>query len=555
MKGFKAAAFVQLNGHHDKSHVINNHHHRFSFVNISSHHQHMIATTRRRRYWHQSSLQSTADDNSEDEIINIIANDNANGIFLDLDTYLQAEETLLRPDGSLSENNSSAPTTPSNNEAYQSAMQGLFPPTYSYLYPDTKNEQDLSDEELLLQSVTDIQNDKSAMTQQQQLMDAETLHQQVFAEEQVYLEQSEEFRKSLSNNLRSSDDNYETPMARGRREAVEEYNQGILNDLLREIEEMEANAISREDALSRAQSSGNCINNNDDDDVMDVTSSAIQEGSSSAGRFCSQCGLPVTPDMTQRAKYGPQKLLCQACYGIKFRVKNEADVRLAQGPTVWETNNNRMSDQKTKKSNSRRTRLDTSRMNRGSVLDTSSLFRIPDSRMPNEQMPDGVTETPLTREVDVSMRLEDGANVSRSDSGPPPTRNQPTPIKPSKIAGDTKPGSGGSAFRSKENNAKKQSTSKAPMKQERRSTSSRLLGGRELERRKTQHISDDNDVTNLPGPLTGSTEKQQVDDDIIEEEAAPEQESSNEWIKVEDSTTKRIMYWNKQTGEMKRSIE
>lgn len=541
MKGLKAAAFVQLNnGHHDNCHVINNHHHhhRLSDVNISSSRHHR--------------LQSKADE-SQDEI-NIIANDNnANGIFLDLDTYLQAEETLLRPDGSLGNNNNSASanTLYNNNEAYQSAMQGLFPPTYSY-YPDTKNEQDLSDEELLLQSVTNIQNDKSTMTQQQQLMDAETLHQQVFAEEQVYLEQSEEFRKSLSNNLQSSEDDYESPMARGRREAVEEYNQGILSDLLREIEEMEASAISREDALSRAQASGNFINNNDDD-VMDVSSSAIEEGSSSTkrstGPFCSQCGLTVTPDMTQRAKYGPQKLLCQACYGIKFRIKDEADVRLSQGPTIWESNNNRMSDQKMKRSNSRRTRLDTLRMNRGSVLDTSSLFRIPDSRMPNEQiqMPDDVTETPLTREVNDSMRLEDSSvSVSRSDSGPPPTRNTPTPIKPTKIVEDTKRTSGGSTFRSNESNAKKQSISKVSMKQESRSTSSRLLGGKALERRKTQHKSDD----------TGSIEQQQeVDDDIIEEEAVTGQDSSNEWIKVEDSTTKRIMYWNKQTGEMKRSID
>ena len=50
-------------------------------------------------------------------------------------------------------------------------------------------------------------------------------------------------------------------------------------------------------------------------------------------------------------------------------------------------------------------------------------------------------------------------------------------------------------------------------------------------------------------------EQQQVEDVIVEEEAALEKESSNEWIKVEDSTTKRIMYWNKETGEMKRSID
>eukprot|EP00985_Skeletonema_marinoi_P000848 scaffold343_cov89-Skeletonema_marinoi.AAC.1 len=239
MKGLKAAAFVQLNDYHVmKRRVINiSSRHQPIFVNDAAS---LMSFTRRRRR-HQSSLpiQSTKDDNNNGDENNINAND-SNGIFLDLDTYLQAEETLLRPDGSLSGSGNQI----LQNEAYQSAvMQGLFPPTYSY--PDIKLERDLSDEELLLRSVTDIQNDKSSLTQQQQQMDAETLHQQVFAEEQVYLEQSEDFRKSLSNNLQS-----ETPMARGRREAVEEYNQEILSDLLREIEEMEAGAISREDALS-----------------------------------------------------------------------------------------------------------------------------------------------------------------------------------------------------------------------------------------------------------------------------------------------------------------
>ncbi len=351
MKVFKTAAFVQLNNncHHGRMRDVNfsfRHHHLFGNDAASSW---LISSTRRcRRRRHQSLLpiQSTMnDDNNGVETNN---NDNTNyGIFLDLDTYLQAEETLLRPDGSLSgdsiilskqQNQIIMQTT--NEEAYQSAvMQGLFPPTYSYS-PDTKQEQDFSDEELLLRAVTDIQTNQSSTTPQQQQMDAETLHQQVFAEEQVYLEQSEEFRKSLSNNLHSDDDNYETPMARGRREAVEEYNQQILSDLMREIEEMEAGAISREEALSRAKTDGSLM---DKDDVIDVQSSSTttEEGTLSAGRnaFCSQCGLKVTPDMIQRAKYGPQKLLCQACYGIKFRIKDEADVRLAPGPSIWESNN------------------------------------------------------------------------------------------------------------------------------------------------------------------------------------------------------------------------
>jgi len=550
MKGLKAAAFVQLNDHH----VMNNNCHGRRVINISSrHHQpifvndaaSLMSFTRRRRR-HQSSLpiQSTKDDNNNGDENNINAN-GSNGIFLDLDTYLQAEETLLRPDGSLSGSGNQI----LQNEAYQSAvMQGLFPPTYSY--PDTKLERDLSDEELLLRSVTDIQNDKSSLTQQQQQVDAETLHQQVFAEEQVYLEQSEDFRKSLSNNLQSNGDSFETPMARGRREAVEEYNQEILSDLLREIEEMEAGAISREDALSRAKTSGSFIDN-DDDNVIDVKSSTGEEGASAAGRpaFCSQCGLTVTPDMLQRAKYGPQKLLCQACYGVKFRIKDEADVRLAPGPSIWESN--RMFDQR-KKSESRRRRLDKSRMNRGSVLDTSSLFRIPDSRMPNDLIPDDISEATPKRVVEIPTRAKDSTKASSFDSGQPPTENKPT--EPARTVETTKPiDSGRGSSRSKEGNDIKPSTSNVSTKQQRRPTSSRLLGGRELERRKTQQKSDEEEVgTDLPSSFM---EQQRVEDVIVEEEAALEKESSNKWIKVEDSTTKRIMYWNKETGEMKRSID
>mmetsp|Transcript_28788 Transcript_28788/g.42950 ORF Transcript_28788/g.42950 Transcript_28788/m.42950 type:complete len:551 (+) Transcript_28788:123-1775(+) len=550
MKGLKAAAFVQLNDHH----VMNNNCHGRRVINISSrHHQpifvndaaSLMSFTRRRRR-HQSSLpiQSTKDDNNNGDENYINAN-GSNGIFLDLDTYLQAEETLLRPDGSLSGSGNQI----LQNEAYQSAvMQGLFPPTYSY--PDTKLERDLSDEELLLRSVTDIQNDKSSLTQQQQQVDAETLHQQVFAEEQVYLEQSEDFRKSLSNNLQSNGDSFETPMARGRREAVEEYNQEILSDLLREIEEMEAGAISREDALSRAKTSGSFIDN-DDDNVIDVKSSTGEEGASAAGRpaFCSQCGLTVTPDMLQRAKYGPQKLLCQACYGVKFRIKDEADVRLAPGPSIWESN--RMFDQR-KKSESRRRRLDKSRMNRGSVLDTSSLFRIPDSRMPNDLIPDDISEATPKRVVEIPTRAKDSTKASSFDSGQPPTENKPT--EPARTVETTKPiDSGRGSSRSKEGNDIKPSTSNVSTKQQRRPTSSRLLGGRELERRKTQQKSDEEEVgTDLPSSFM---EQQRVEDVIVEEEAALEKESSNKWIKVEDSTTKRIMYWNKETGEMKRSID
>ena len=546
MKGLKAAAFVQLNDQHN---VMSHHHLQRNGLNFHLSHRHQsnvltrdatasMSSTQIQRRRRQSQLQSTSDDNinNGDE-----ENDTSNGIFLDLDTYLQAEETLLRPDGSLRDNNNiNGPNEIKRNEAYQSVvMQGLFPPTYSY--PNTKQEQDLSDEELLLQSVTDIQNDKSTLTQQQQLSDAEALHQQVFAEEQVYLEQSEEFRKSLSSNLHSSDENYESPMAKGRREAVEEYNQGILSDLLREIEEMEATAISRDEALSRASNGGSVM-----DEVEDAKF-ITDEGTSSTGRpaFCSQCGLPVTPDLVQRASYGTQKLLCHACYGAQFRLKDEAKVRLASGPNIWEAN--QMSSEKKKRSQmSRRRRFDKSKMNR---IDTSSLFRIPDSRMPNEQIINDVNDkrTPTT---------EDPASESLSSRGEisSPTGNKKT-TKPAGTldAKKTITSSGGTP-------APSTSNAKSSVERRRKPTAPRLLGGRELEKRKTQRQSaaEDETDTNLLDkhtPQVNKLRQQEVGAKRIEAEASPETYSSENWVKVEDSTTKRIMYWNKETGEMKRSID
>jgi hypothetical protein len=580
MKVFKTAAFIlQLNnnnnnndcrlekvnstngspnGRSDVTFAFSFRHHPHFFVNDEAV---VSSRIRRRRRRCQSSLpilQSKKGDDDDDTNNRDESNINNCGIFLDLETYLRAEETLLRPDGSLSgdpiiTNKLQNQKIINDEEAFQSSevMQGLlFPPTYSY------EQDDLSDEEeLLLRAGTGIQNNNvSQQQQQQQLIDAETLHQQVFAEEQVYLEQSEEFRKSLSNNLYSDDDNYETPMARGRREALEEYNQQILMDLMREIEEMEASAVSREEALSRAKTTtGDILIDNGD--VMDVQSSISQEG---VGRnaFCSQCGLRVTPDMIQRATYGPQKLLCQACYGVKFRIKDEADVRLAAGPSIWESNNS-MYDKK-KNSETRRGRLDKSRMKRGSFIDTSSLFRIPDSRkMPSDQSSDDFSETPSTRvEDDIKYH-------SPMDGGPPPPSEQNKQIHSTRTVDITIPtSSGNGSFRPKEVKLNKPSKTYISTKQERRPTASRLLGGRELERRKTQQQPDDDVVeSNLENsalglsPTVNLKRQEEVGEVIIQEDATPDETSSTEWIKVEDSITKRIMFWNKETGVMKHNID
>jgi hypothetical protein len=534
------AAFIHLNDPNRRRTNLSCRHlqegslpHALSFNNVASLMSPIIQRRQRQSTFQLSAINNDNNDGEYDD-----GNDNSSdGIFLDETTYLQAEETLLRPDGSIS--GDPITTTISNqqnkegmqniNDVYQSAAtQGFFPPTYSYSNPDTKEEQDLSDEELLLQAVNDIQNDQALVTQQQKQIDAETLHQQVFAEEEVYLEQSDEFRKSLSNN-NVNDTDYESPIAKGRREAIESYNQQILDDLMKELDEMEAIAVSRDEALSRAKMSGGdggSLKNNsplDLDEKEETSSSATATGRNNV--VCSECGLKVTPDMIQRATYGPKRMLCQACYGVNFRIKNEAEVRLATGPSIWEStssSSSKMFDRKNAKK-----RLDRSTMKRSNGIDTSSLFRIPDNRIPNEQNDDSLTPTSAS-EITKSSSPQNEPE-QEEDKGKTTMRDV-NAAKPS----SPKSGSSGNSETLASNRSRKQG---------RRPTSPPLSGSRALERRKMQKQEPSTVDSNQPNAL-----QQEAN------EGDTKEAKSDNWVKVEDSVSKRILYWNKETGEMKRDL-
>lgn len=523
MNVLKAAAFVQLQDYSALNKCpgwrrsVNSYQSLFVSGYVASASSLTSPPRRRRRLQWQSllSIQSAIDDDNGDEDGN---NNDYNGLYIDLETYLQAEETLLRPDGSLI----SGPTTTKQNQI----MQSLFPPTYSYL--DTKQEQDFSDDELLLGAVTDIQNNKSAPTEQQQQIDAESLHQQVFAEEQVYLEQSDEFRKSLTNNLHTNGvDEYENPIAKSRREDAMRYNQEILNGLMKDLEEMEASAISREEAMSRAKA-GSSLN-----------ADALLDMQTATNVFCSQCGLEVTPDMIQRATYGPQEVICHACYSMKLRIKDEANVRVATGPFFWDSSlSPSLSASDKKILGSKRRRIDKLRMNTSSALDRSSLFRIPDNRIPRDQNDNDLT---LMGAAEITKPLSDGGSSLSGESkqNKSPISDRSTKQKgsnetPTKVVENTRPFSGSSL--SAEMNP---AVSNRSTKQEIRPTAPRLVGGRALERRKLHQQTVDE-----------GGDKNQSNDGYTRE-AKPDEISSSEWVKVEDSVSKRIMYWNKQTGEMK----
>ena len=157
------------------------------------------------------------------------------GMLLDPETYLQAD-SLIQPDGSLNLENYFK-TSEISNPLYQSAAaQLLSNPSYSVvedevgLTPnDSSSQEQLSENELLLRAMRNIESNP-------QRIDPEKLHQQVFQEEQTYLQQSTEFRNSLTTLY---DDGTETPMAKSRREAIEAYNDRVLENLMKEIDEIE----------------------------------------------------------------------------------------------------------------------------------------------------------------------------------------------------------------------------------------------------------------------------------------------------------------------------
>jgi hypothetical protein len=278
------------------------------------------------------------------------------GVLLDSESYLQAD-SYLQQDGTLNfDGNYNKWEQKRNNPLYQSAADALLSTSSQTLEDDqselgaeASRQRQLTDDELLFQAVGNIENNSHRI-------DPEELHQQVFAEEQTYLEQSEEFRKSLSTLY---NDEAESPMAKARREAIDAYNDEILEKLLAEIDEIEKLALTKEEALKQAASQ------------------------SSGLEFCNRCGCKVTPDVIERiertkggfSENSSQKVLCDACYMEKFRTFDEARLRLGVG-NYGEGSFAKMYDEKKYKT---RTRNDdrVKRRYTQDGIDTSPLFQMP----------------------------------------------------------------------------------------------------------------------------------------------------------------------------------
>lgn len=559
------------------------------------------------------------DEDDDDGINNIM-----NGVYLDQDTYLQAENTYLRSDGSLnlSESNrwgvqrpqsmeGSTTLPPSSSSwkkkqkknAYQMAVEGLFspPPRYSYYSDDEAIMRDdasvedtqqlssqsllLSDEEQFYQAVMDIENGRGGgggsgrnANDQSAVVDPEVLHRQVFAEEEAYLQQSADFRNALNSLFTDNKNTNESPMAKGRREIIEQYNERVLSDLMKEIDEMEDMALSREDAIMGIFAQDISMDAGKSSTLANSDNTPVRKGGPVS---CSKCGLRVTPDMMQRAALINQKqqrakgsidelILCSACYGKQF-VTKEAELRVpasefASSLRMFEKRNTRLSSKNEVYNSSGRSRSKErvgnggqGRSNNIQGISTESLFDVPKGIPSSQSVADDAApkNTPII-------------NTTSRSSSSSPTRT----------------------------------TSSSDYRQQRflRRSSSRILGGAELAKRMQQresevsqggglddvkHSTSDGtersfmvEATERKASVTNrgmrqphktmKDEEESVDDanyavnsisgdyevpTILVKTDNDEEERSLDyhWVKVEDPSTKRSFYWNTETGEMKRS--
>ena len=650
---------------------------------------------------------TTNDDEGEDEdegedAANYINN---SGLYLDEETYLQAEDRLLRPDGSLDLDNgdggggrsppparggefgqqqqqqrqqqsrgwtttdeSSAyyypPVSRIKNKTYRAAAEGLFSPapSYSYMNPDDDDDDDdddmmsesrrqLSDEEMLILAVNDIENRKSGGADGSSVIDPETLHRQVFAEEQTYLLQSEGFRKALSTMMLPDGGDVESPMAKDRRESIERYNDKVLSDLMREMDEMEEMAISREEAMGLVVV----------DDTKEAAAAAVDRNNTSrnnerGGRvgdevLCYKCGLRVTPDMIQRAevieiisnrdggtasgggiggggggallrrKYGDDAIrssgmLCSACYGQRFRAANEATLRTAVwagsgGPSSfgggkggYSSSSPRMFDNKKSNNSHQWSKGDGGGYDGGrrewnnkgvsagdrksgsssggrSVqgISTSSLFDMPETgggyntdnkgrSSPSKVLIDAAPpNTPGNTDGKISARIK----ISPSDDYD--LRRRPPPRRASSILG------GGKELarrmqRDTESGDKDDSV-------DQRTQTGWTLKVRRMEKRNTSKIQGEEGGNSPREAIEGVESKgnnmevseaildtsihstnggesiiltASIDDDKDEQHVNTSKNNDRSWVKIEDPASKQILYWNTETGEMKKTM-
>jgi hypothetical protein len=578
------------------------------------------------------------------------------GPFLDGDTYLKAEYEFLGPDGSLYLDDGGGDRrdrSPRGGRVWEweggvgsrrdwqlgappAAMGGLSSqaPSYYYVDPPDDDDDDNPDDYRSTSSVARRQSSDERspsyrsieesegggagdeVVESSFVEDSKTLHERVFEEERAYLEQSEGFRKMLS---AMSDNEYddESPMAKSRREEIERYNESVIDKLIREIDEMEDLAVSREEAMG-------CLVNNDEGEGKggSLSDDGANGVSNERGRRrdddvrCSKCGLRVTPDMIQRAEAieiisnmdgngrggggakgvggegalvrrrygndvspsgGSTTVCCSACYGMRFRTTNEATVRTAiwsggggspssfVGGRYNSSSSSKMFDGKRNDGDGRKSWSNNQRYDGGKEkwnknrntntvqgISTSSLFDMPE-RGYNSEMKGRSSQPPKVPNDDALSNTPGNPNVRppERDGSTPDYRRRRSfpPRRTSSIVGG-----GGELARRMQRDAESRNEDDSV---ERRTQTGRTFETGTSAGRITTTSNNwgEDDGVSLGGAITGRKSNGHTpntnDDDGADEKTKTNTDVDQCWIKVEDPDSKRILYWNTDTGEMK----
>ncbi|KAL7462776.1 hypothetical protein ACHAXS_003151, partial [Conticribra weissflogii] len=529
------------------------------------------------------------------------------GFYLDPETYSQADSLVL-DDGSLGLDSSPSSTETSSlyyrnpnqrkgrkppnmiqSEVYKKAVEGLLSPCPSYSYRP-KNAEDnlqhqhqqkpqLSDEDLLLEAVSKL---NSIDTTGANNPDAESLHRLVFAEEETYLNQSLEFRKSLSTYYGRNDIGYigedddgndeekqiESPIAKERRLAIEAHNNKILEQLMKDMEKMEEMAPSREEALRMAASSTSFVNTDDtagsrtavtapkgaaETELLDEIerpegnqSNAIADFKERNPVLCYKCGCQVTPEVIERARMlvrynkGNARILCQACHGMQFRQIKEAEVRLATGYLNSFTNPSSPSSSAMFWERRRGNFDDKNR--RGSWTndgDSSMKSWRRDRRFDNRRgYVQGGSGSESQNNGDIDL-IDTATKKGYSNRlvGKKIGATNPSPT--------TASGDDASMNLSKEEARKRIGQNKMTQ-----TNTSAQPKSNHQEKRKIMHSSSNKQFLEKTKSGTNNVAGNSRHSD----EGTYHSNNKGLWVKVTDPMTKRMFYWNRETGEMKRRL-
>ena len=379
-------------------------------------------------------------------------------------------------------------------------------------------------------------------------------------------------------------------MAKERRERIEQYNEKVLCDLMNGIDEMESLAVSREDAIMGTAEQ-------ESSEGMGGTTATARLGKSPVS--CSKCGLRVTPDMIQRAALMNQRLakesreiLCSACHGQRF-VTKEAKLRVpapdscASSRMFDKTSTTpRMSSQNNQFYNSgRRWNTDRRRGDGKEAMDsniqgisTASLFDVSsgtqssqrsvaedDIAMKNAPTLDAISKSTSSSTTSSSLSP---ANAKTSSYGVPQQRFVRRPS--SRILGgaelikrmqqresESPPGGDGenliipSGSSTSELSFKAQASKRIPLGTDRGiEQRKKVVVKREVEGLvdfDPSSSDDDGGGDAVSSALVANTNNNE------QSNGAHGDSTINPWVKVEDPSTKRSLYWNTDTGEMKRS--